>query len=605
MSHIKQIGRYSIQKHLGGGGMSTVYVAYDPHTDTQVAVKVLRTGLSDDPDMRERFEREAQMLAQLRHPAIMPLLDYGEADGRLYFVMPYMHNGSLQDRLLNGAISFDDALIILRRIALALDVAHGRSIIHRDIKPHNIIFDDDDMAFLADFGIARLVDLNKPQQTVTLVGTPEYMAPEQVVESNISPQTDIYQLGVVLFQMWTGRRPFEGNVHSIMTQHLNDAPPLVETLMPDLPVGCDAVLGKALAKKPEDRYATIGAFSAAVMALQGQQPRRISEEHTIIVPPLFMASHENADAPPAIEPVHVPPTPLPIAATVPTQPTNRRLKRLMWGSFAVVAMFMFLAAFVLMDNGRGRGRNRAELPVEQAEVDVPALIEVTDEQLVDLFEDAEDTDEVVIESEIVDQTEEIVHIELPKPVVEVVVDSAELISDDIASTTVSGNLSVQAEAIVPVENKPIVEIVAIPVEQEVVEIVDSAEIKQPAQSTIDSSIHIPQETITNVEAAPAAQVVIVEPTPPAAPTSTPVVVVIPNTPEPVVEQIETEPIVESDPPPPPAVLEPVAEQPSADNPPPPPRDDDDDRRGNNDRNNNGRGNRQGDGGGRNGGGRGN
>ncbi|MGB1253379.1 MAG: serine/threonine-protein kinase, partial [Candidatus Promineifilaceae bacterium] len=393
MSQLKQIDRYIIRRLLGGGGMSTVYVAYDPNRDDQVAVKVLRTGLSDDPEMRERFEREARMLAQLHHPAIMPLLDYGEADDRLYFVMPYMRNGSLQERLLAGALPFDEALLILRRIALALDVAHGRSIIHRDIKPHNIIFDDSHMACLADFGIARLVDLNKPQQTVTLVGTPEYMAPEQVVESNISPQTDVYQLGIVMFQMLTGRRPFEGSVHSIMTQHLNDAPPLVEALMPDLPEGCDQVLAKALAKNPEERYTTIGAFAAAVVALQGKQPRQISQEHTIVVPPLFMAgsSAENTPPPPTRQTNIIkvnPQTALPAV----------NLRKLLWSSMALVTLFAVLAVFSLGNNPRNRNWRGEDTSAETVLVNqAPALLEVNDTALIELPENAQEPQAAVVE----------------------------------------------------------------------------------------------------------------------------------------------------------------------------------------------------------------
>lgn len=287
MNTLKMIDRYAILGKIGQGGMSTVYRAFDPETQNgvarrDVAIKLLRETLRDDDELRGRFSQEAKLLSELRHPAIIPLLDYGEVNGRLYFVMPYMESGSLKDWLEEGVPPFAKTVSIINQIAAGLDEAHRRDIIHRDIKPHNVMLEEDGTAYLSDFGVARLIDHDKPEQTMTLIGTPEYMAPEQVLEGKLSCQTDIYQLGVVVFQMLTGERPFEGAVHSVMSQHLNAPIPSAEARNPKLPQGCDEVVQKAMAKKPEDRFSSATELAQALQACTTRQPAK----PRVVVPPL-------------------------------------------------------------------------------------------------------------------------------------------------------------------------------------------------------------------------------------------------------------------------------------------------------------------------------
>lgn len=259
------IERYQLKEVVGRGGMSTVYRAYDTGQAQEVAVKLIHESLSENESAQARFSQEVQFVMALQHPAIVPVLDYGEMDGRLFIVMPYLSGGSLRERLNDGPLPFDQCLSILEPIVAALEAAHARQIIHRDIKPHNILLDEAGQAYLSDFGVARLVDPKRSGETITLVGTPEYIAPEQILGRPISPQTDIYQLGVTVFHMLAGERPFTGS--SIPQQHLKHSVPSVELLNPDLPDGCDRVIWRAMAKDMAARYSTPTAFLESLAGL--------------------------------------------------------------------------------------------------------------------------------------------------------------------------------------------------------------------------------------------------------------------------------------------------------------------------------------------------
>ncbi|HER20214.1 MAG TPA: serine/threonine protein kinase, partial [Chromatiales bacterium] len=280
----EKYGRYEVIQELGRGGMATVYVAHDPRFDRDVALKVLPPGFLQDPTFLKRFDIEAKFIAQLEHAAIVPVYDYGEDHGRPYLVMRLMLGGTLRDRINKGPLPPDDVVVICQRICWALEKAHSRGIIHRDIKPPNILCDEDGAAYLADFGIARLAEAT---QTVTAMGTPQYIAPEQVYGTALDGRTDIYQMGVVLFEMLTGRRPFEAdNSAALIYKHCHERVPSARSFNPALNAVADAVIERAMAKEMQDRYATAGEFAAAVakipLARPGAQPR---EEATDYHPP--------------------------------------------------------------------------------------------------------------------------------------------------------------------------------------------------------------------------------------------------------------------------------------------------------------------------------
>ena len=261
---MKQIKQYIIKEEIGRGGMSMVYRASVRNTNKAVALKVMRENLVGNEQAHTRFVQEVQTVIALAHPAITPILEYGLENDRLYIVMDYMAGGSVRQLLEDGPLPLERCIAILQQVALALDAAHEQSIIHRDVKPHNILLDEAGQAYLSDFGIARSMDGEGPGKTITLIGTPEYVAPEQVVEGELSTKTDIYQLGVSLFQMLTGELPFSGSSYQIMSQHLNEPLPSAEVLNLALPVGCDAVLRRATAKNPADRYPSAGALAEAL-----------------------------------------------------------------------------------------------------------------------------------------------------------------------------------------------------------------------------------------------------------------------------------------------------------------------------------------------------
>lgn len=255
----EKIGRYKILSEVGRGGMATVFHAYDPNFERDVAIKVLPPALLHDPQFRTRFEREAKMIALLEHPAIVPVYDFGEQDGQPYIVMRYMAGGSLADRLKEGALSLEETKGIITRMAPALDAAHVKGIIHRDLKPGNILFDQYGNAFLSDFGIARLVKHGSATLTGTaIIGTPAYMSPEQIQgEKDIDGRSDVYALGVLIFQMLTGQAPYKSDTPAkVMMMHILEPVPNITEVKPDLPERVEAVLSQAMAKDREDRFAT-------------------------------------------------------------------------------------------------------------------------------------------------------------------------------------------------------------------------------------------------------------------------------------------------------------------------------------------------------------
>ena len=261
-------GRYRIERVLGAGGMATVYLAEDLRHNRRVALKVMRSELTGALGS-ERFLREIETTAQLRHPNILPLLDSGEAGGVLYYVMPYVEGESLRASLgREKQLQMDDALRIAREVADALSYAHSRGVVHRDIKPENILLESGH-AVVADFGIARAVDQSAGGNltaTGAAVGTPAYMSPEQASGSrDLDGRSDVYSLGCVVYEMLAGQPPFTGpTAESVVYQHLAAAPPSISGMRPAVPASVAAALQRALAKTPADRFRTVALFAEAL-----------------------------------------------------------------------------------------------------------------------------------------------------------------------------------------------------------------------------------------------------------------------------------------------------------------------------------------------------
>ncbi|MCS7070583.1 MAG: protein kinase, partial [Anaerolinea sp.] len=253
----KRIGGYEIRDVLGRGGMATVYRAYQVSMNRLVAIKILPRQFLNDDTYLQRFEREVQIVSQLEHRNIVPVHDYGEFEGQPYIVMRYMPGGSVDDLVRAGPLPAEQIVNILNQIAPALDYAHSRGVLHRDLKPSNVLMDDDGGAFLTDFGIARILGEGAGATITTsgVVGTPSYMSPEQAQGKPLDARSDIYALGVMLFEMATGRRPFEGDTpYSIAVQQVTMPPPRPRSLNPELSSAVESVILTAMAKTPDSRY---------------------------------------------------------------------------------------------------------------------------------------------------------------------------------------------------------------------------------------------------------------------------------------------------------------------------------------------------------------
>jgi serine/threonine protein kinase len=257
-------GDYEIQEIIGRGGMATVYLGYQKNVERQVAIKVLSFHTGVDDEFKERFQLEARTIARLQHPHILSLHDYGAEDDLLYLVMAYLSGGTFENRITKGEVTLDEIERVLREIGGAIDYAHRQGIVHRDIKPANILLDSEGHALLTDFGIAKLTEGNIGLTGTNVVGTPAYMSPEQAQGMEVTGASDIYSLGVVVFQALTGKLPFNApSVLQIMLRVVQDPIPDLEDFVTDAPPQLNHVLSRALAKDPDARYATAQEFADA------------------------------------------------------------------------------------------------------------------------------------------------------------------------------------------------------------------------------------------------------------------------------------------------------------------------------------------------------
>jgi Tol biopolymer transport system component/tRNA A-37 threonylcarbamoyl transferase component Bud32 len=275
-------GRYQIQSVIGMGGMASVYKAYDPNLRRAVAIKVIHPHLSNNPEFFRRFEEEAAAVAHLRHPNIVQMYDFSHEGDLYYMVMEFVIGETLQTRLreMNASgqrMNIKDVTFFTAEICDAANYAHKRRMIHRDIKPANIMLDSDGNAILMDFGIARLVDASQHTASGAVLGTALYMSPEQIQGTEIDARADIYSIGITLFEMLSGKPPFDAKtVMTLMMMHLNNPVPDLHELQPDIPAELIAITNKALSKNRDERFQTAGDMAAALRHLP-QQPQETAK----------------------------------------------------------------------------------------------------------------------------------------------------------------------------------------------------------------------------------------------------------------------------------------------------------------------------------------
>ncbi|MFQ5923999.1 MAG: protein kinase, partial [Anaerolineales bacterium] len=259
------LGAYRILEKIGRGGMASVYKAYQPALDRSVAIKVLPPHLADEPGFKERFQREARAVAKLEHPHILPVYDYGHDGDLSFIVMRYVETGTLR-RIMSIPMQTSRIIDVVGQIAGALDHAHRNGIIHRDVKPSNVLLDERDWSLLTDFGLARMMEVSQ-QITASGVGmgTPTYMSPEQGMADRVDHRTDIYSLGVMLYEMLTGKVPYEAETPlAVVLKHINDPLPLPSDVNPDIPKAVERVVLKAMAKSPSDRFQQAGQLAVSL-----------------------------------------------------------------------------------------------------------------------------------------------------------------------------------------------------------------------------------------------------------------------------------------------------------------------------------------------------
>ncbi len=271
------LGKYQVLEEIGRGGMGAVYKGHDPLLNRTVAIKLLAPHLVWEKSFVERFMREARSVAQLRHPNIIDIYDVGQDGDNYYFVMAYLPGASLRQFISQqGRLSPAESLRILQQLAEALDYAHSKGLVHRDVKPANVMFDERQQAVLTDFGIVKAAEESRLTGTGASIGTPHYMAPEQVQGTSVDARTDEYALGIIAFEMLAGRVPFDaGTTTAILFKQVHEPPPSVLAFCPDLPPSVEGVVQRALAKLPSERYATCGEFVAALaqaLAIGAPQP---------------------------------------------------------------------------------------------------------------------------------------------------------------------------------------------------------------------------------------------------------------------------------------------------------------------------------------------
>lgn len=373
-----QIDEYRLEALLGVGAMAWVYRAIDVRLNRYVAIKVIQTSFRDNSAYTVRFEREAQAIAQLQHPNIITLYRFGDKDGLLYLAMQYIHGADLAAvidsfRQENAYISNADVIRVAKEVGSALDYAHSNGVIHRDVKPHNIMINSDNRAILTDFGLALMAELGTTQGEV--FGSPHYIAPEQAISSaGVVPQSDLYAFAVVLYEMLTNHVPFYAATPlDIATMHINEPVPSPRIYRPELPEAVEQVLFRALAKNPLERYATgrelAGALDEALTGAARATP--LQQGHTTIAERVALEreAHPLPPIPVVMSPAAVPTPPqaafsepeatrpIPPVQAIPRPVTMRTPKSklpLYAGIGGAIGLCALISLFAIISSGIGR-----------------------------------------------------------------------------------------------------------------------------------------------------------------------------------------------------------------------------------------------------------
>jgi tRNA A-37 threonylcarbamoyl transferase component Bud32 len=333
------VGRYELEELVGEGGMSTVYRAYDTVLERRVAIKVLHEHFSRDPEYVERFKREARAIARLAHPNVVTVIDRGEWEGRQFIVFEHVAGENLKAVIAReGPLPVARALDLACQIARALAFAHELGIVHRDVKPHNVLLAAGGTAKVTDFGIARALDADEAlTETGTVLGTGQYLSPEQASGERGDERSDQYSLGVVTYELLTGRVPYAGdNLIAVARRHIDDPVPSVRALRPEVPPRVDKVIAQAMAKQPQDRFGSMDSLATALelclAEVDGARQRELDEDTGVLA--------LTRQSPPAAA-TEVLPRPAEKAVTTKAPPRRTGLR---------VAAVLLLAAVILVGN---------------------------------------------------------------------------------------------------------------------------------------------------------------------------------------------------------------------------------------------------------------
>jgi serine/threonine-protein kinase len=341
--------RYRLEEKIGAGGMSSVYRAFDPTLERWVAIKLMHRDISHDPDQLERFRREARAVARLNHPHVVTVIDAGEDDGAPYIVFEYVEGETLKDRIRRlGRLPVSEAVAYAIEIGRALEAAHECQLVHRDVKPQNVLIDRDGRAKVTDFGIARSLESQGLTATGRVLGTTDYVSPEQALGHEVTGQSDIYSLGIVLYEMLTGEAPFKADTQvAVAMKHVRDPLPDVQRRRPEISAALAAVVEHSTAKETQNRYAEVGEMVhdlEEVLAIEAARTGEATGEATTVLQSL---SGDTADFAPR---------------------RLRRPRRALALSLLVLAALAGTGIFLAARTEKGTGGSVVKKPAELSEV---------------------------------------------------------------------------------------------------------------------------------------------------------------------------------------------------------------------------------------------